>query len=146
MVPFDLLKKLAEEEGMELVHRTNFQNYYAEMEQVPKNKILLKQMNVLKHVDKHSGHDTHLTQDEWDVCGLYMVFIFRKRSILVTAASQSALNPAESVSPLPACLSRPQIVVLPTFWPVVLPSHSSITTAQVDKDCEKSVIEEVAKM
>ncbi|KAJ3035850.1 mRNA cap guanine-N7 methyltransferase [Rhizophlyctis rosea] len=69
---FPKLVELAGEYGMELVSKKVFHEFYREAVAEDANRQLLHRMNVV-------NPEGTMSEDEWEVAGLYMAFVFRKR-------------------------------------------------------------------
>ena len=70
LVPYALLERLARAAGLEPVARENFHDFFSKFGNEKTNRALLGKMGVL---------DTEgtLGSDEWEVAGLYRIFVFR---------------------------------------------------------------------
>jgi hypothetical protein len=83
LVPWTTFERLANEVGLELVSKANFHDFFYQHRAKKQYYDLLQKMRV---VDASGG----LTADEWDVCGVYMAFTFKKRSTPTDAISSSS--------------------------------------------------------
>jgi len=71
-VHFGELKKIALKYGLEIEEQANFHRFYRESIQNDEFKQLARRMRVFPDNGK-------LSNDEWEVAGLYMAFAFRKK-------------------------------------------------------------------
>ncbi|KAJ3295192.1 mRNA cap guanine-N7 methyltransferase [Borealophlyctis nickersoniae] len=70
---FPKLVELAAEYGLELLFKEPFHEFYEKAAKVEANRALLRRMNVVHP-------ESALSNDEWEVAGLYIAFAFRKKS------------------------------------------------------------------
>ncbi|KAI5083430.1 hypothetical protein GOP47_0003173 [Adiantum capillus-veneris] len=70
LVPFDELKNLAQQYGLELSLKKNFHEFVKEHMQVP---------NLVELMHKLDAQGT-ISSEEWECVSIYLVFVFRKRS------------------------------------------------------------------
>ncbi|XP_065915352.1 mRNA cap guanine-N7 methyltransferase-like [Dysidea avara] len=73
LIHFLLLVRMLEEHNMELVLKQDFHEFFHTRQQFVEDVDLLYRMQAL---DRQTGE---ISQEEWDVIGLYLVFAFRKR-------------------------------------------------------------------
>ncbi|MCO5550933.1 hypothetical protein L7F22_004427 [Adiantum nelumboides] len=69
LVPFDQLKKLAQQYGLELSLKKNFQDFVTEHMQVP---------DLVELMHKLDARGT-ISHEEWECVSIYLVFAFQKR-------------------------------------------------------------------
>lgn len=88
LVPWQLLERLARAAGLEPVARDNFHEFFQKHSSTPSAHSLLSKMSVL-------DTDGTLGNDEWEVAGLYRVFVFRAPLVAPSdaGAAASALPP-----------------------------------------------------
>ena len=83
VVPSDLLKKLALEEGLHIVEEIPFHEYFKK--NAEKYDSLLKKMKVY-------DEQGNFSDGQWEAVGLYKVFVFEKRSTHVSTSNTSSIN------------------------------------------------------
>lgn len=81
LVPWELLERIARAAGLEPLARDNFHDFYAR--HIAAHGATARAMRV------HDG-DGSLSDDEWEVAGLYRVFAFRKVRTEAEAAAAAA--------------------------------------------------------
>jgi hypothetical protein len=91
LVHFPTLQRLARDEGLELVCSRNFHEFFHDQRIVPAHKHLLEAMKVVHPEGTPS-------KDEWEVCGLYMVFTFRKNKDAEREASPLKVSSTANLS------------------------------------------------
>lgn len=99
LVPFATFERLCNDVGLDLVMKANFHDFFYQYRAIREYHDLLARMKVVEK----SGS---LSPDEWDVCGVYMAFTFRKRD-----ASHSSSSSSSSSSSVRASLSSEHTLV-----------------------------------
>ena len=91
LVPYILLERLARAAGLEPVARENFHDFFKKYNQDPTSRALLGKMGVL-------DIEGSLGSDEWEVAGLYRIFVFR--APLLAPAVSTSTPPADVLPPM----------------------------------------------
>ena len=90
LVPFDTLQQIADQFGLELVMKANFDEFFYEHERDPDYHALLSKLRVFSDQTRET-----ISTPEWEISTLYLAFAFRKRDDMPAAP---ALGPTEAAA------------------------------------------------
>ena len=98
LVPFHVLKALAEEYSLELVYKKNFHEFVHEHVKNPEFAELMRKLGALGDGFSKSS----ISSDEWDAAYIYMAFVFKKNG-------PSQLHGEKNPKRVPAPISETEI-------------------------------------
>ena len=101
LVPLEALRALGRECGLELLHHENLHEFFYLHSRAPQFFDLMRRMNVMPR----GGHP--FPADQWDICYLYRVFVFRKSTPASDLASTLATSSSSSSSSTSSLDSTP---------------------------------------